>query len=363
MPVLRPRFELRLGSYEVTAVSQIRVTLSRKLPADSCEIELPFHPQFALEEFKKGGLAVGSEVIVKLGYDSPEPVTVFTGVVTEVSPNQPLKIKCEDHAWALKQKRFLKKTFSSHNKGPLGAEETWYSEIGAYAIAQAGLEYLIPIRYDKKQGDAMRKSFSVNNQTCAQVIEELRKNGWDYFCLPGTKQIYFGPPWPWGAGILPQEEKYRFTIGYPNEFDPERPPNVIKTDGLAFTPARKVGKVIVYLTDSEFTGRSVKGEWPPDGKDEPIEEYNFDESGKDKDLKAIALGKAKLLHEQLNSNSFQGSFQTIGHPFLTHSVEIELYDSHHSERTSQYWIDQVAHVYGPNEGFVTNVSLCERGEV
>lgn len=354
-PVFRPAFKLILGKYGVKAILNVKTCLSRKLPCDTCEIELPLHKNFDLAEFRKDGLAVGTEMQLSLGYDNPEPLLVFTGVVTEVSPDQPLKIRCEDHAWALKQKRFVK-TFSKKNKGPLGREETWYSEIAAYAIAQAGLTYQIPIRYDKSQGDTLRDSFVVNNQTCAQVLDELRKNGWDYWCLPGTNQIYFGPPWPWGQGILEQEHKYSFTFGYPGEFDPGRPPNIIKSDGLTFSPRNKVGKVVVYLTDSSFKQKAVKGEY---GEGEPVKEFNFDESGDN--LKALAAARAQQIYMQLNSNSYQGNFETIGHPFMTHSVEIDLYDPHHPERTGNYWVDQVEHSYG-QDGFLTTVSLCEREE-
>ncbi len=358
MPYLFPKFELRLGVYRVNYVQSIAIMLSRKLPCDTCEIELPMLKEFDLAEFRKDGLALSSEVQVKLGYDNPEPLVVFSGVITEISPNIPLKIKCEDHGWNLKQKRFTK-SFTKKAKGPLGGEETWYSELAAYAITQAGLEPLIPTsaRYSKDSGDVVRESYRVDHQTCAQVLDDLKKNGWDYFCVPGTKQIYFGPAWPWGQGIIKQDRKFSFRFGYPNEYNPQNPPNILSSDGLTFTPREKVGKVIVWFVDSEFTKTAVKGEY---GSGEPVREFSFEESVDD-NAEAVARARAKQLHQQLNSNSFTGSFDTIGHPFLTHSVEIYLEDTHHPERSGDYWIDQVEHKFG-TDGFLTTVSLCEREE-
>lgn len=358
MPYLFPKFELQLGAYRVNYVQSITVTLSRKLPCDTCEIGLPLLKEFDLKEFRENGIGVSSEVRVKLGYDNPEPSVVFTGIITEVSPNQPLKIMCEDNAWTLKQKRFTK-AFTKKIIGPLGAEETWYSELAAYAIQQAGLEPLIPasVRHTESEGDVVRESFRVDHQTCAQVLDDLKKNGWDYFCVPGTKRIYFGPAWPWGQGILPQDRKFSFRFGYPGEYDPQNPPNIIKSDGLSFTPREKIGKVIVWLVDSEFMKPAVKGEH---GSGEPVREFSFDESVED-NAEAVAAARAKQIYMQLNSNSFEGSFDTIGHPFMTHSVEIYLEDPHHPERSGNYWIDQVEHKFGV-DGFLTTISLCEKEE-
>lgn len=360
MPVVRPRFELTLGACQVNAVSSIKVTLSRKLPSDTCEIQLPLLATEDLSKLKKGGAAVGGDVELKLGYDEPKPTTVFAGVITEVSPNQPLVIKCEDHAWALKQKRYTK-TYVKRNPGPRSPNESWISEIGYDAISQAGLTPQTPIP-GTAPGDQVKTQFQVNQHTCAQVLDALSDTGWDYFCVPGTKTVWFGPPWPWGQGLMLQERKFQYSSGKGlKTLGLMTHGPIINPESLKFTPADKIGKVVVYFVDSEHKKLAVKGEWPASGKD-PIKEFSFAES-LDDNAKEEAKKRARLLYNQLNSVSLEGDVQVFGNPYLKHSEEVIIKDPNHAERGGQgpglsMWLDQVVHEYGPGVGFKTTLTLA-----
>lgn len=364
MPVLYPQFKLKLGKWWVKGVKSVKCTSSRKQPVDTLEIELPFHPEFELKEFKEGGGAVDQEVILKLGYDEPAPIVVFTGIITEVSPDQPLKIKCEDHGRALKLTRYTKTYDSNKIYGALGIPEGWHSAIAHHAIVQAGMEPVIPVYGDAEEADFKRKTFVVDNQTSAQALDKMREIGWDWFVIPGTKKVYFGPAWPYAQGILKQEKRPVFTFGYAWERETLPPdekfiPNIIEPQSLAFTPSKKVGTVLVYMTDTEFTRNGVTGKA---GEGEPVVKFDFegslDEGSKAQDE---ANKRAQKLLVQLKSQSYEGSFKTFGFPNLRHSTEIRLNDPAHAERSGEYWVDTVEHDFGP-DGFFTTVSLCEREE-
>lgn len=364
MPVLCPRFKLKLGKWWVRGARRIKCISSRKQPVDTLEIELPFHEEFALKEFEKGGGAVDQEVTLKLGYDEPEPIVVFTGVITEVSPDQPLKIKCEDHGHALKLVRYTKTYDSDKIYGPLGIPEGWHSAIAHDAIMQGGMEPLVPVYGDEEEADFKRKTFVVDNQTCAQVLDKMREIGWDWFVVPGTKKVYFGPAWPYARKILRQEKRAIFTFGYayerrPTLLDVNLLPNIIEPQSLTFTPSKKVGTVLVYMTDTEFTRKGVTGKA---GEGEPVLKFDF-EGSLEEGPKAQdeANKRAQKLRMQLMSQSYEGSFKTFGYPSLKHSEAIRLNDPAHAKRSGIYWVDTVEHEFSA-EGFFTTVTLCEREE-
>ena len=361
MPVLIPQFKLKLGRCNVRAVANIRVTLSRNLLCDVAEIELPLLKETDLSKLKEGGAAIDGEVEISLGWEGTEPEPVFTGMIVEVSPDQPLKIKAEDFGCLLKQTRF-QKTFKEKGIGPLGAEETWYSEIAAYAIAQAGLTPVVPIAHEESEGDLVRKSFTVDNQTCMQVLEKMRENGWDSFVIPCTKDCYFGPPWPWARGILKQPRRFKFAFGNDiRELGEIKYAPIVEPQELKFTPFEKIGKVVVHLTDSEFAKPAVTGSY---GDGEPVKEFNFDVSDP---TKAKAETRARNLYLKHDSKSVEGALKIFGNQFIKHSERVIVKDPAHPERGGEgtgmdLWLDEVTHEFGANTGFKTSLSVCQNEE-
>jgi len=362
MPYMIPKFKLKLGGLWVKAVVSIKVNLSRRQPVDTAEIKLPFHAEFDLDVFREQGAAVGSEVVVKLGYTEPEPSLVFTGVITKVSTDQPLVIKCEDHGHELKKAR-VTKTYSERNiYGPLGIPETWHSAIAHHLIGSAGLTPVVPVYGVESEGDFLRKTFNVDKQTVGQVLDKFRETGWDWFVIPGTRRCYFGPGWPFAQGILPQKTRHVFTFGkaYQHAMTLEHLdhlPNIISSD-LAFAPAKKVGKVVVYATDRDFQGLAVKGEY---GEGEPVLEFDMDGST-DGNTQTAVNARAWQLYQQYTSHGLTQGFKAIGAPEISHSQSVKVSDPAHGERSDNYWIDEVEHEYGPEAGFVTQITLAEREE-
>jgi len=355
MPVLVPLFDIYLGSCKLRAFKQIKVKLSRLLPCDSAEINLPFLADTDLGKLKKNGVVSGGQVEIALGWDGVDPEIVFSGVITKVSPEQPLKITCADHGQALKETYLDKKTFSQKKEGPLGAEESWYSEIAHYVISKAGLTPVIPNTHDESEGDIKRKSFSVDAQTPAQVLEKLRESGWDFFVIPGTKKCYFGPPWPYARGILKQDKLFRYAFeALKNQGHIIAAP-IIEPKSLTFTPADKVGKVIVHLTDADFVKPAVTAEFG-DGK--PVKEYSFTDSEISENKARI---RARNLFLKLNSTTVKGEIKVFGNQFIKHSEQIIVRDPKHQERGGadmRLWLDEVTHLISPTEGFRTFLKLC-----
>jgi len=360
MPVLIPQFKLKLGRCNVRAVANIRVTLSRNLLCDVAEIELPLLRETDLSKLKEGGAAIDGEVEISLGWEGTEPEPVFTGMIVEVSPEQPLKIKAEDFGCLLKQTRF-KELFEEKNIGPRGNPASWYSEIAAYAIAKAGLTPVIPELYVGTESDDVDKSVTVDRQTCMQVMEKLRENGWDSFVIPCTKEFYYGPDHPWAYEVLKQDRVFRFSFGDLRVGGEIQYAPIIEPDGLKFTPGAKIGKVIVHLTDSEFTKKAVSGSY---GDGEPVKEFNFDVSDPTKEK---AETRARNLYFKHNTPSVEGAVKIFGNQFIKHSERVTIRDPDHPERCGKgkdlsFIIDEVIHEFGPSVGFKTSLTLCEKQE-
>ena len=318
------------GPKVIKALKRVRIILSRE-EIDVAEVEFPFLRGVDLSVFRKG-----EELRVYLGNNVGENM-LFFGKITWISPNQPLKIRALDWVSAAMETRYTK----------VYEGELDYADIAEDAIKRAGLEPKVI-----RPSSAKAVNFRVDNHTVLQVLERCKEmTGFDLWAIPGTKQVYFGPPFPYVGGYLKQERRFVFRF-YKNIIESE----------LEYRPKEEVGKVIVYLVDSDFKYAAVKGEYS-EGKEGPTKTFSFEESFGNNPQEAVkrAQEKAELLYRQLNTKSYTGSFVTFGNPFVLHSHEVRIVDDEYPERSGVFFVEKVVHEYGEN-GYKTKVYLGGRNE-
>ena len=102
--------EISVADWVFDFVTEIEVVSSWDLLTDTCKIELPKNVSYTrddviLENIIGGDNPVfnrGDRVIVKLGYDGDLKV-VFMGWLSDVIPNKPIVLMCEDDMYRCKQ--------------------------------------------------------------------------------------------------------------------------------------------------------------------------------------------------------------------------------------------------------------------
>ncbi len=194
----------------------------------------------------------------------------------------------------------------------------------------------------KTNGEFARLSnFVADNTSVRQIIEYAKRDGKDLYQLPGTREVYYGIPF--GREDV---REFHYRIGY----------NVISSS-LKFKKGENVGKVVVWLNDSQFRYKSVKGEY---GRGEPVRTFHFSEDVSDvAEAKRRAAEKARDLYWQLNSDRYEGYMEVFGNPMVRHSDKVFIEDPTNGNRTGHYFIDKVEHEF--SYGYTTRIYIAGGG--
>ncbi|MGY0039186.1 hypothetical protein [Pedobacter sp. NJ-S-72] len=100
-------------SWEFDSLVSCSIQTDISTLTDTCELELP--KKISWEGNKnKNGLPIkkGDKITIKLGYDD-ELKLRFSGLIKTIDTKNPIKIKCEDGMYILKQKKPEPKAFKS----------------------------------------------------------------------------------------------------------------------------------------------------------------------------------------------------------------------------------------------------------
>ena len=268
----------------------------------------------------------GDVVEINIGY-FPNLQRRFTGFMSQIHPERPLVLECEDSMWLLKQVNLVSKQFIN----------TTIKTVIEYATA--GLEN-ITIEYDDK--DANIGSFEVDNKgfvNAVTVFEVLKKNfGYNIYFQDNILQVRI-------LNSILSLDKPAHVMD--TEF------NIIE-DNLTFQRDDDVGMVVRF--ESKQKDNSV------------ITLFGFKENGKTvistkpkqggivNSWKVPELSE-KLIRELITKNidkyiweGFTGGFTTFLEPTIEHSDRIDLIDPRLPEKNGRYLIKSVVTTFGIDGG-------------
>lgn len=324
MAVLAPTVRIE-GPRALATVEAVTV-LTRRDGLDTAEVRFPRVDDVDLETFSRGDL-VSVYFSTAIG-----EACVFRGPVTWVSPNLPLVVRASDVLETCAEVRFSH--LYAGNMNPV--------DIAAEALDRANLTLIAPV-----PGPAEIANMRVDQHSVLSVLDRLREaTGFDYFAIPGTSDVYFGPPFPYAAGHLQQRRRYVYRFGR-NVLDPQ----------LDYRERDAVTEVVVHLVDADFEQPAVTGRFGPGGG--RVRTYSLSESvGNDAAAAAIrARQKAEHLYRQLSTSQYEGTFETFGNPFVHHSHAIRLIDPRVEARNGVFQIDAAEHVLDRDGGYRTRITL------
>lgn len=215
----------------------------------------------------------GDRVTVELGYDDNNE-EVFTGYISKVTTKTPIEIECEDEIYLLKNTKTSKKSYSNPDLKTLLSEQ-----------CPKGMK----IEVFSKQSFG---KYVVNTDTVAQLLGDLRGNGFLFFFKHGT--LYAGMTFDYNEKLT----------GKKQVFSDGENGNIIDDGDLIWTDAANTS-LKIKATGINSNGEKINVEvGDPDGEVRSFHQYNVSKEQLEKEA------KKRLTDWKISG--FSGSFTTFG---------------------------------------------------
>ena len=284
--------------FKVQKVSAIEIESSWKMLTDTATIVLPrnvgdFDKQKVRDLFK-----VGDKVSIKMG-DNGTLVEEFTGYITQVSADFPIRLTLSDEMWKLRQL-------------PVN-----------YAASSVTLKKFLtdivkslPINTD---ADVPLGAVRFSKTTLGAVLDKLQKE-WAIYSFIREGKLTVAKPYS--------------EVSKPNEyhtFDLER--NC--TDNSLKYLSKEERTVKIVGTATHGKGNKLKAEY---GDENPVTTINMSwnvstQEELDKEV--------RRLYELSKHEGFEGTFTTYGIPSVQHGQKVKITSTLYPDRHGTYYVDRV----------------------
>jgi hypothetical protein len=311
--MLRLSSYIKIGTIEFDFCCSVEISSSWQNLTDTAKIIIPRKITFEGKNIVAGSDPIfkrGDKVEIQLGYDD-QLKTHFEGYVTQIKPELPIEIFCEDAMWLLKQKVVTKS----------------YPSVNLKTLLTDCIGNTLPF----EATDINLGKFRITRATVAQVIEELRKTYGITSFIRGGKLFS-------GLAYYPSqrnEEVFDFTR------------NIIESDleyKIAEDTKIKV-EAISILSDNTKIEETVGD---TDGEVRTMHYYNLSRT----DLKATATREI----DKLRYTGYRGRITTFGEPFVKHGDGAIIIDDKLTEKQGTYLIKAVNYTFGTS-GFRQEIEL------
>jgi hypothetical protein len=319
--MLRLSSQISLGDYTFNAVNQVEIESSWEDLTDRCTIKIPKRIRI-----KKNGLFAssitsgdfslwkrGDPVTVQLGYNE-RLETIFTGVITRITPKLPLEFQCEDNMFILKQT-----TIRRYKENP--------------ATLRSLLTAIIPNSIPFTTEDITLGKFSVENATVAEVLDYLkRKFGLSSYIESGS--LYVGlayKPADIAANTLNPTAELTFQK------------DIIEDSNLSYQRDDDVSLNVTAINVKTNNTRQEITVGDTLGEKRTLYFYDIRTEAELRTLATEALEKYKY-------EGFRGSFTTFLQPVVRHGQAVKLIDPLIPDRNGVYLVKKVITTFGVDGG-------------
>ncbi len=306
----------------------------------------------------------GDQITIELGYfydnmnGTPETLvmeTVFNGFISKIKNRAPIEIECEDNMWKLKLLKAPNKLFKASE----------------YTVQKMLTELLIGTGYtvvDGVQGSIQTNvgDFRTQNETVAQILERLRRDGGIYSYFRGNElrcsgivyypqdrneEIFnFQDQTQPGEGLIHSPDQLEYTRKEDLNIAVKAHSEFI-TAGTGFnkdgTDKTKRKRLEVMVTKNGVLNKEAERSFQGDIINIPV-------------LGATSLAyltkKAQEYLPKFYYTGFKGAFTTFGQPMMRHGDAAILVDKIQTERSGTYLIKQVSTSFGMG-GFKQKILL------
>lgn len=299
---------ITLGNVGMTSVSKVEIKKSINELTQTAEIELPKNLHFTndTQANVSDRIKRGDPVLIQLGYNG-NLVTEFQGYILNYNLQLPLKIRCEDEMYKLKQTTF-KKSWKSVTLGDV-------------------VNFIAPnYKTNIIDPNINLGSFQINNASPAKVLQEIKQTY-------GLKSFF-------KDGVL--------QVGFPFDFVPSSNKLVydfqrnVRKNNLEYVTAEDYKikiKAISHLKD----GKTRIVWYPSKDAEGDIRTRNYTEVS-ESDL----LKMAKSEHQKFNYDGYRGTISGFGIPFLQPGDAVTLRDNYFLEKKGRYLIESTNVMFDTN---------------
>ena len=302
----------------LSTLESVRIERSWKLLTDTATITIP--RRILKKPYKRrevrNMLRRGDKVKIELGYNGKN-VKQFEGYITQVSADIPIKLKCEDEMWKLKQ---IPVNYSNANTT---LENLLRNILPGYDI-------------DANEGEQLG-SVRFSETTVSQVLEKLKqeKNIYSYF-KNGTLV----------SGKIYADD----TTVVSHKFKLER--NAV-SNNLQYRRGDDI-KVLI-IARAIIKGKKTEFKIGEDGGDVYKLNYTGHEVIALDDLKR----KVQADYERKKTDGFDGSFTAFGIPSVHHGEKVAFESRLYEDRNGVYYIEGVNKTFS-KEGYRQEIKLGGR---
>lgn len=311
--------QITIGKFVLNFVTNVQISSSWNEFTDTCTITIPRALKFEGNDIVGGTnplIKRGDEVEIKIGYH-PNLVTEFKGFISDINPDKPLQIICQDFMYKLKQSN-IKRAYKEINLKSL---------LGDLLVGDYKIKFVAD--------DINLGKFRIPNNNIVEVFEELKKTYGIYTYIQDSI-LYSGLPY---RSSLQNEQFYHFQK------------NVINTKQLSFRRSNDVKMKAKAISINKDNSRVEVEVGDPDGEERTLYFYDVPES----DLKETA--KREL--DRIKVDGYTGNFTSFGEPFVQHQDVATITDPKTPSRNGSYLIKKVDVSFGIN-GFRRSVFLDRR---
>lgn len=299
-------------------LESVRIESSWQLLTDKATITLPrkiLKKPYDRKEVRNM-IRRGDKIIVALGYNGIN-LKQFEGYITEVSADIPIKLKCEDEMWKLKQ---IPVNYSNRN---VTLDKLLKDLLPGYDI-------------DANEGEQLG-SVRFSETTVSQVLEKLQQE----------KSIYSY----FKDGKLVSGKIYADDTAVPSHiFKLER--NAV-SNNLQYRRGDDI-KVLI-IARAIIKGQKTEFKIGEEGGDVYKLNYTGHEVIALDDLKR----KAQTDYDTKKADGFDGSFTAFGIPSVHHGEKVDLESRLYTDRNGVYYIEGVNKTFS-KEGYRQEIKLGGR---
>jgi len=302
---------LKIGNKIFPGVNDVVIESTRESISDICTIDLPKYRKLQPSDVKQGDV-----VIFRAGYRQYGLQDEFHGVVSEVTPTQPLTVKAEDYFYYLRD--IVSTTYKKMYAGDIVKQLCQGTSIDTSRVQQG-----IFITYKPYQN--VSKRF---------IVQDLAKRcGFDAHML--GKYLIFNKPFADMGSKIPV-----FKYGL----------NIID-ERLTFRTDCDYDRVVVISEQTDGSGKIFKG---VAGSGKKTLTVYLDNLGKD-----TAIERAKEIYDEISYMGFTGDFTTFGYPSVHHSSVIKVEDERFPQKNGNYQVDKLTKKYGGG-GYRQEITLGKK---